>query len=165
MPLSSASRSWLGLLGWLLLCFATAAVGGRASADSGTFYPLLVRPAWAPPGWLFGPVWSLLYLAMGLSAWLVWRDHGFHKARTALTLFLAQLALNGLWTWLFFVWRLGAWAFVEILALWALILATTLAFWRLRPLAGALLLPYLAWVSFAAALTFAVWSLNPQLLS
>ena len=102
---------------------------------------------------------------MGIAAWLVWREHGFRKASTALSLFLIQLAANALWTWLFFVWHLGALAFGEILILWALILSTVVAFWRLRPIAGALLLPYLAWVTFACALTYAVWRRNPQLLA
>lgn len=155
----------LGLLGWLAVSFAAAAVGGLASADAGTFYQQLARPAWAPPGWLFAPVWSLLYLLMGIAAWLVWRERGLRKARAALSLFLIQLAANALWTWLFFVWHLGGFAFAEILVLWALILGTLVAFWRVRPVAGALLLPYLAWVSFASALTWSVWQLNPALLA
>jgi tryptophan-rich sensory protein len=102
---------------------------------------------------------------MGAAAWLVWREHGFRKASTALSLFLIQLAANALWTWLFFAWRLGALAFAEILILWALILCTLVAFWRVRRIAGALLLPYLAWVTFASALTYEVWRLNPQRLA
>jgi tryptophan-rich sensory protein len=101
---------------------------------------------------------------MGVSAWQVWRPRGFRAARSALLLFLAQLAVNALWTWLFFAWRMGAAAFGEILILWGLLTWTAIAFWRARPLAGALLLPYLAWVTFAAALTYAVWQRNPALL-
>lgn len=155
----------LGLLGWLAISFAAAALGGLASADAGAFYRDLSRPEWAPPPWLFGPAWSVLYLLMGIAAWLVWRKNGFRKASTALTLFLVQLAANALWTWLFFVWRLGALAFGEILVLWTLILCTIVAFWRVRPIAGALLLPYLAWVTFASALTYSVWKRNPGLLA
>ncbi len=158
-------RSLAGLLGWLALTALAAAIGGYASAHAGSFYQQLVRPSWAPPAWLFAPVWSALYLMMGLAAWLVWRARGFRGASTALGLFLAQLAVNAFWTWLFFVWRQGAWAFVEILVLWGLILGTTVSFWRVRPLAGALLWPYLAWVTFATALTFATWQRNPLLLS
>ncbi|MBA3589192.1 TspO/MBR family protein [Methylibium sp.] len=154
----------LGLLGWIALSFAAAAIGGFASVNAGDFYQQLERPPWAPPAWLFGPVWSVLYLMMGVAAWLVWRARGFDGARTALVLFLVQLAANALWTWLFFAWREGGLAFAEILVLWALILGTVLAFWRVRPLAGALLLPYLAWVSFASALNFSLWQLNPGLL-
>ena len=159
------SRQIYGLLAWLALVFAVAAVGGLASANAGDFYGQLVRPAWAPPGWLFAPVWSALYLSMGVAAWLVWRVGGFRGARGALGLFLIQLAVNALWTWLFFVWQQGALAFAEILLLWALILGTISAFWRVRALAGILLLPYLAWVSFACLLTYATWQLNPQLLA
>lgn len=154
-----------GLLGWLLLTLAAAAAGAVASADAGAFYQQLSRPDWAPPAWLFAPVWSVLYVLMGVAAWLVWRGHGFRRAGAALTLFVVQLAANALWTWLFFAWRQGGLAFAEILVLWCLIAATVVAFWRLHALAGALLLPYWAWVSFASALTFATWRLNPGLLA
>lgn len=123
-----------------------------------------MRPPWAPPGWLFGPVWSALYLLMGLAAWLVWRVRGFAGARSALLVFVSQLAVNALWTWLFFVWRQGALAFLEILMLWVLILVTIGLFWRASRVAALLLLPYLAWVSFASVLTFAIWRLNPEFL-
>ena len=154
----------LGLVGWLALCFAAAAAGGLASANAGNFYSQLIRPGWAPPGWLFGPVWTLLYAMMAVAAWLVWKDKGWHEARTALGLFVVQLAANALWTWIFFVWHLGAAAFAEIVVLWVLIACTVAAFWRVRPLAGALLLPYLVWVSFASVLCFAMWQGNPQIL-
>ena len=159
-----ASRQLLGLLAWLALCFAAAAAGGIASADAGSFYARLDRPAWAPPGWLFAPVWSVLYLMMAVAAWLVWRRRGWRAAPAALGLFVVQLIANALWTWLFFAWHQGALAFAEVLLLWALIAATAVEFWRVRALAGILLLPYLAWVSFASALTLAAWRLNPQLL-
>ncbi|MCK9284113.1 MAG: tryptophan-rich sensory protein [Rhodocyclaceae bacterium] len=154
-----------GLLCWLALTFAAAAVGGVASASAGTFYQQLVRPVWAPPGWLFAPVWTTLYVLMGVAAWLVWRAHDARRARAALGLFVVQLAANALWTWLFFVWQQGAAAFAEVLFLWGLIIAMVIEFRRLRPLAALLLLPYLAWVSFACLLTFAVWRLNPARLT
>lgn len=160
----SKSLNALALVGGLLVAFAAAAVGGFASANAGDFYRELVRPSWAPPGWLFGPVWSVLYLLMGVSAWLVWRARGFTGARGALALFVAQLAVNALWTWIFFVWRLGALAFAEIVFLWILIVANLVMFSRVSRAAGLLLVPYLAWVSFACALTFATWRLNPGLL-
>jgi tryptophan-rich sensory protein len=163
-PASPRSRQWLGLAGWLALAFAAAAIGAAASVGAKTFYAELARPAWAPPGWLFGPVWTALYALMGVSAWLAWRERGLAGARTALALFIAQLAANALWSWLFFAWRLGGPAFAEVLLLWCLIAATAIAFRRIRPLAAVLLLPYLAWVTFAAALTLAVWRLNPALL-
>ncbi|HSG11499.1 MAG TPA: TspO/MBR family protein [Gammaproteobacteria bacterium] len=162
-PLSIAHQA-LGLSGSLLLVFAAAAIGGLASARAGVFYTELVRPDWAPPGWLFGPVWSVLYVFMGVSAWLVWRARGFSAARAALLLFMVQLAVNALWTWLFFVWHQGGLAFAEILLLWVLIVATIILFWRISKLAGVLLLPYLAWVTFASVLTYAIWQRNPGLL-
>ena len=165
MTTSQPNRQIYGLLAWLALVFAAAASGGLASATAGDFYGQLIRPAWAPPAGLFAPVWSLLYLSMGIAAWLVWRAEGFRGARIALWLFIIQLAANSLWTWLFFAWRKGALAFAEIILLWVLIVGTIIAFWRVRPLAGILLLPYLAWVSFAALLTLAVWRLNPLLLA
>lgn len=164
-PRPSKLHQTLGLLGWLLLVLAAAAVGGFASAQAGAFYSELVRPVWAPPGWLFGPVWSVLYALMGVSAWLVWRERGFSGARPAFVIFLAQLGINALWTWLFFVWRLGGLAFAEILLLLVLIIATIQQFRRISTVAAALLLPYLVWVSFATALTFAIWRLNPSLLA
>ncbi len=153
------------LLGWLLVSLAAGAVGAIASADAGSFYQQLARPAWAPPPWIFAPVWSVLYVLMGLAAWLVWRERMVRATRAALVVFVVQLLANALWTWLFFAWRQGALAFVEIVILSVLVLATVALFWRARPLAGALLLPYLAWVGFATALTWAMWRGNPALLA
>ncbi len=160
----ASRRNGIGLVVWLLVSFAAGAIGGIASADAGSFYGSLVRPAWAPPSWLFAPVWSVLYLLMGIAAWMVWKTRGFRGARGRLTLFLAQLAANALWTWLFFAWHRGGLASAEIVILWVMILATIILFWRVRPLAGLLLVPYLLWVSFATALSVTVWKLNPTLL-
>ncbi len=160
----SLPKQIAGLAGWLALAFGTAAVGAVASVRAVEFYQQLARPPWAPPAWLFGPVWSGLYLLMGIAAWLVWREAGFVRGRVALGLFLVQLGANALWSWLFFAWHLGFWACIEILVLWLLIACTLAAFWRIRALAGALLLPYLAWVTFATALAFATWRLNPAVL-
>lgn len=150
------------MAGWLLLAFAAAVVGAVASADAANFYAQLVKPPWAPPAWVFGPVWSILYALMGVAAWLVWRSP--RPARGALWLFVAQLAANALWSWLFFAWRLGALAAVEVLVLLALIAASVLAFWRSSRTAALLLLPYLLWVAFASLLTWSVWRRNPGLL-
>ena len=155
---------WLALVGWLALCFSAAAVGGAASVRAESFYAELTLPAWAPPGWVFGPVWTLLYAAMAVAAWLVWRCPASRLRTAALALFLLQLAMNTLWTWLFFAWRLGAWSAIQIVLLWLLIAATLIAFMRLRALAGVLLLPYLAWVSFAMVLNWVLWRANPALL-
>lgn len=154
----------LGFLGFALLTFAAAALGAWASANAGTFYAELAKPRWAPPAGLFSPVWTALYVSMAVSAWLVWRDRGFAGARVALALFVVQLAANALWSWLFFAWRQGAIAFAEVLVLWVLVAATIVAFQRISALAAALLYPYLAWTTFAAALTFSVWRRNPGLL-
>jgi tryptophan-rich sensory protein len=154
----------MGLAGWLLLCFAAAAIGGMASVRADEFYQQLARPAWAPPAWLFAPVWTTLYFLMGVAAWLVWRAHGFREGRTALVLFIVQLTANALWSWVFFVSRRGDLAFAEVILLWCLIVATVVSFRRLNPAAAALMLPYLAWVTFASVLTFSTWQLNPDLL-
>jgi len=159
------TRSWLGLIGWLLVAVAAGAVGALATRNAREFYAGLVRPNWAPPGWLFGPVWTVLYLMMGVAAWLVWREQGWKGAAVSVSLFLVQLAVNALWSWLFFVWRRGDLAFADVLVLWCLIAATIIAFWRISAFAAALLVPYFAWVTFASALTFSVWKLNPALLS
>ena len=153
-----------GLLVALVVVFIAAALGALASVQAGAFYAGLQRPNWAPPGWLFGPVWTLLYTMMGTAAWLVWRRVGLQAARKALGVFLLQLIFNALWSWLFFAWSLGAWAFVDILLLLGLIAANVILFWRIRMAAGLLLIPYGLWVSFAAVLNFAVWQLNPQIL-
>lgn len=145
--------------------YSAAALGALASVQARSFYAELIRPEWAPPGWLFGPVWSALYTLMAISVWLVWRSAGWRAARLAVGLFVVQLLANALWSWLFFAWRLGAAAFIDVLLLWGLILATAVAFWRVNRLAAALLAPYLAWVTFASALTWAIWRANPQLLS
>jgi tryptophan-rich sensory protein len=157
-------RPWTGLVGWAAVTFATAAIGGAASMRSDDFYGQLATPAWAPPASVFGPVWTVLYMLMALAAWMVWRRAGWQGARLALTLYLVQLVLNALWTWCFFAWRMGGLAFADIVLLWLVIAATIWLFWRVRPLAGMLMLPYLAWVSFAAFLNHAAWRMNPQLL-
>jgi translocator protein len=160
----STSSQILGLAGWLFASVATGAVGAFASVRAASFYGQLAQPSWAPPAWLFGPVWSVLFVLMAVAAWLVWRRHGFSGARSALVLYAVQLVANALWTWLFFAWQLGAVAFAEIVLLWWLIAATLWLFWRLHRMAALLLVPYLAWVSFAAALNLALWRLNPAVL-
>ena len=170
LPHEHSSPPWLTLAAWIALSFAAGAVGAIASAGSREFYASLERSQWAPPGWVFGPVWTTLYFLMGIAAWLVWRrrppaDTPAEAARrNGLTLFVVQLALNALWTWLFFAWRQGQWAFWEIVVLWIAIAATIALFARVSRVAALLMLPYLAWVTFAAALTWDVWRRNPGLL-
>jgi tryptophan-rich sensory protein len=157
--------TWLGLAGWLLASLATGAVGALATRNARELYAGLVKPAWAPPGWLFGPVWTVLYLMMGVAAWLVWRKAGWSGARVALSLYVAQLLCNALWSWLFFAWRRADLAFADIVVLVVLIASTAFAFARVRTLSAALLVPYLVWVLFATALTFSLWRANAEQLS
>jgi len=154
----------LALVAALSVTFLAATAGGAASVNATLFYAQLTKPSWAPPGWVFGPVWLALYTLMAFAVWLAWRAAGFPQAKVAVLLFLAQLVVNALWSWLFFAWRFGTLALVDVIALWVLLAATLAAFWRIQRLAAVLLVPYLAWVTFAAALTLAVWHLNPGLL-
>ena len=160
----ASKRQARGLIYWIAVSVATGTLGALASTRAGSFYLSLNRPPWSPPPWLFGPVWTILYLLMAIAAWLVWKERGWTRARGALALFVVQLVPNALWSWLFFAWRQGAASFVDIVVLWVLIALTLAAFWRIRPLAAALLAPYLLWVSFAAALNYALWQQNPLVL-
>ncbi len=142
---------------FLVAVFSAAAFG--ALFTPGEWYQQLAKPAWNPPSWLFGPVWSVLYVMIAVSGWLVWKRGGA-PSRTALIAWGVQLALNAAWSWIFFgMQRMGA-ALIEILVLWLAILVTVVLFWRLRRLAAVLLLPYLLWVSFAATLNWKLWQLN-----
>lgn len=159
----SSARKWLGLAGWIAAAFvpsATAVFVGGGGGDP--WYGSLERPGWTPPSWVFGPVWTLLYLLMGIAAWRVWAAHGFgdRGARRALVLFLAHLLLNAAWTWIFFGMHLLTAAAVEIVVLWAAIVALVVLFFRLDRAAGALLLPYLLWVSYAATLSIGFAVMN-----
>ena len=152
-------NSMLGLVFWVALSLAAGWFGSRF--PPGDWYAGLTKPPWNPPNSVFAPVWSTLFVLMGVAAWLVWRRRWTPPARLGLGLFLVQLVLNGLWSYLFFgLHRPGA-ALVDIAALWLVILATLIAFWRVSRPAGALLLPYLAWVGFAGALNLQLWRLNP----
>jgi len=153
-----ARQVW-ALAGFIGLCFLAAALGGRATASSvGTWYRTLTKPAWNPPGWVFGPVWTLLYAMMAVAAWLVWRQVGWGGA---LAVFGVQLALNVVWSFCFFGRRSPLAGLVDIVLLWAAIALTLVWFWRVNRLAGLLFVPYLWWVTFAAALNFSIWRLNP----
>lgn len=143
------------LLRWLGISFLPALAGIAFPAPA--YYRSLRRPSWAPPTWLFGPAWTILYALMGVAAWLVSRRPG---ADGALRLFGIQLALNAAWTPIFFGLRARGPAMVEIAALWLAVAATTVAFLGRRTVAGVLLLPYLGWVTFAAALNWEIWRRN-----
>jgi benzodiazapine receptor len=145
------------LIGWLALTFC-AATG--AFVSKGDWYADLVKPTWNPPGWVFGPVWTALYIMMAVAAWLVWRQGGWKRQRRPLTLYLMQWLLNAIWTPLFFALHQPGWAFAEILVLLATILVTILMFGRVRLTAALLLVPYALWTAFAAVLNFTIWRLN-----
>jgi translocator protein len=148
-------NKWLVLIGLLVLCLAVGAGAGFLTAQSVlTWFPTLIKPSFNPPSWLFGPVWTTLYIMMAVAAWLVWLRQG------SLVLFYVQLALNFAWSLLFFGLHSPALALVDIVAMWVLILLTLLAFWKIDRRAGWLLVPYLAWVSFASVLNASIWWLN-----
>jgi tryptophan-rich sensory protein len=152
----------LGLIIWIAVSFCAGLIGSRFTGPAvASWYADTNKPAWTPPAVVFGPVWSALYLMMGMAAWLVWRKAGLSGASTAMVLFGLQLIGNAAWSWIFFGLHRFDLAFFEIVILWALILATLIAFWRHDTRAGLLLLPYLAWVSYASALNSAIWRLNP----
>jgi tryptophan-rich sensory protein len=156
-----SSRRWLMLAAFLLASFVAAAIGGYATAESvKTWYPLLNKPAWNPPAWVFGPAWTLLYTLMSIAAWRVWRHQDQPGTKSALTLFFIQLVLNAGWSLVFFGLHQPGWAMVVILALWLILLSLQRAFWRIDRLAAWLWLPYLLWVSFATTLNAAIWWLN-----
>lgn len=151
-------HSLSALAGWLILTFLAPAAGTWLTSPE--WYGQLAKPSWSPPAWVFGPVWTTLYVLMAMAAWLVWREGGWTRQRRALAFYCGQLVLNAAWTPLFFGLRQPGLAFAEIVLLWLAILATVLAFAKVRVLAAWLLAPYLAWVSFAAALNFAIWRMN-----
>jgi len=154
----TAARNALGLVGWFVASLAAGWIGSRFTP--GAWYKALARPTWTPPSAVFAPVWTVLYVLMAVAAWLVWRRAGFTGARMALWLFIVQLVLNALWSYLFFGAHRADLAFFEIVVLWAVILITVVLFWREVQLAGLLMLPYLAWVGFASFLNFALWQMN-----
>lgn len=156
----SAGHSALVLLGFLAASFAVSALGGLATANSiTTWYPTLAKPSFNPPNWLFGPVWSVLYIMIAVAGWRVWRRVGFTDKR-AFAAFGVQLALNLSWPVLFFGLRSLGLALAGLVLLWISIIVTLLMFWRHDRVGALLFVPYLIWVSFAGALNAAIWSLN-----
>lgn len=155
------TQRWLGLLAWVAVAFVPAATA--ALVDTGPWYDALNKPAWTPPSWVFGPVWTLLYLLMGIAAWRVWVGHGFgdRGACLALVAFLVHLIFNAAWTWLFFGLHMLTAAAIEIVILWVMILVLIVLFWKRDRIAGALLLPYLLWVTYAVTLSIGFAVMNP----
>jgi translocator protein len=161
----ATSRDWFALIGFLAATFAASALGGLATASSvSSWYTTLVKPSWNPPGYVFGPVWTALYVMMAVAAWRVWRLR-VHPAltpavRAVLIGYFFQLVLNAAWSLLFFGLRRPDLALVDIVVLWAALFWMQIRLWRLDRAAGALWLTYLLWVSFATVLNFTLWRLN-----
>jgi translocator protein len=155
-------NNWLKLIISLIIPQAVAASGAYFTVTgSGSWYQQINRPEWNPPGWIFGPVWTVLYIMMGFAFYLVWKsDAAKGLKQKAMGFWIAQLIANFFWSFIFFGQQQPGWAFAEILLLWVLILLTIFAFARINKLAAWLLVPYISWVSFAAMLNFAIWQLN-----
>ena len=157
----SERTRWIGLVVFIAVCVGAGGLGAVATnPEIEGWYKTLAKPPWNPPDYVFGPVWTTLYVLMAVAAWLIWKPAGSKAAALPLSLFAGQLLLNVAWSWIFFGLHQPGWAFAEIILLWATIVATTVAFFRNSKAAGGLLVPYLAWVSFAGVLNFAIWRMN-----
>lgn len=154
------ASSLVALLGFIVACFLAALAG--TFFRPGDWYERLAKPSWRPPNRLFAPVWTILYVMIAVSGWLVWREAGFAGATLPLAVYGLQLVLNAAWTPIFFGLHRPNLAFLNIVLVWLSIVATMLLFYPINAVAASLLLPYLAWVTFAAALNFAIWRLNPS---
>lgn len=159
--MKKSAIDWFALPVFIAVSLVVAGVGAAMTLPAlDGWYNTLRKPDWMPPNWLFSWVWTVLYVLMAFAAWLVWRERRWGGVSLPLTLFTVQLVLNVVWSDFFFVKHVPGIAFVEILFLWAAILATLLAFWQVRAVAGVLLVPYLLWVTFAAVLNYTVWQMN-----
>jgi benzodiazapine receptor len=157
------AKPWFMLIVFLFICLGGASVASFLTARGvREWYPHLRKPPGTPPGFVFGPVWSVLYILMAVSVWLVWREYGWRGGGSALLLFFAQLALNMAWSGIFFGARLPGVAFAEIVILWLAILFNIVVFHWLTPIAALLLVPYLFWVTYASYLNFGIWRLNRE---
>jgi benzodiazapine receptor len=157
------ARDVIKLVVAIVACQGAGAIGSILTTPAiPTWYAALEKPFFTPPNWLFAPAWITLYLLMAIAAFLIWRQGlGQKGVKSTLVVFLVQLVLNALWSVVFFGLQSPLWGMVVILALWVAILLTIIRFFRLSTAAGALLLPYILWVSFASALNIAIWVLNP----
>ena len=155
------AKPWIVLIVFLFIVLGTGSLASYLTARGvREWYPNLRKPLGTPPSWVFGPVWTTLYVLMAISAWLIWRNYGWAGGRSALVLFFGQLALNAAWSGIFFGARLPGVAFAEIVLLWLAILFTTVVFYWLLPVAAYLLLPYLLWVTYASYLNAGIWRMN-----
>lgn len=156
-------KSFLGLLFFVAVVAAAAGLGSWATMpEINGWYRTLNKPTWNPPNSIFGPVWTTLYLMMAVAAWMVWKNNSWKRAALPLVLFSIQLLLNIAWSWIFFAWHQLGWAVVDIFLLWLAIAATILSFSRHSKIAAWLLIPYLAWVTFASLLNLSIWRMNVQ---
>jgi translocator protein len=152
---------WVSLLIFIAVCLGAGALGSiTTTAEIKGWYKTIEKPLWNPPDYVFGPVWTTLYVMMGVAAWFVWKSGSANSAILPLVIFGIQLILNVAWSWIFFGMHEIGWAFVEIVVLWLAIAATTAVFFHRSQIAGLLMVPYLLWVSFASILNFAIWQLN-----
>ena len=157
----SQGRSIAGLLVFLVICLGVGGLGGIATApEIKGWYATLTKPSWNPPNWIFGPMWTTLFVMMAVSAWLVWKRPGIKLNSLPMILFAIQLVLNSAWSWIFFNLHMIGAAFAELCVLWVAIAVTMYIFFKHSKLAGGLMIPYLAWVTFAGCLNFAIWRLN-----
>ena len=155
------ARPWIVLIVFLFIVLGTGSLASFLTARGvREWYPALRKPPGTPPSWVFGPVWTMLYVLMAISVWLIWRNYGWAGGRSALLLFFGQLALNAAWSGIFFGARLPGVAFAEIAILWLAILFNLVVFYWLLPLAAYLLLPYLLWVTYASYLNAGIWRMN-----
>jgi len=156
-----ASRDVLGLFAFIILCLTVSGIGGIITATSvDTWYQTLEKPPFNPPDWVFAPVWTALYILMGIAAWRVWRLRSFEVTGKALTVFAVQLGLNLAWSFLFFGFQRIDLALVEIVILLCTIITNMVMFWRIDRLAGLLFVPYAVWVTYATVLNASLWLLN-----
>jgi tryptophan-rich sensory protein len=152
---------WISFVIFILICFIVQIVGSLWTKETvSTWYPTLAKPSWTPPDWIFGPVWSCLYIMIAISGWLIYQAEDSDKRTAALILYGAQLALNFIWSFLFFSLRSPILGLIDIILLCLLISLTIIKAWQVRPLASLLLIPYLIWVMYAASLNAGIWLLN-----
>lgn len=154
-------RTWISLLNFIILCLALELIGSYWTNQSvSTWYRQLIKPMWTPPGWVFGPIWTILYIMIAIAGWLIYKAKHSHHRSLALMLYGSQLALNFIWSFLFFSLKSPILGLIDILLLSLLIILTIIKGWRVRSLAGILLIPYLIWVIYAASLNAGIWILN-----
>lgn len=155
----SLVKSIIGFFFWILISLSAGFIGSQYMP--GEWYAQIAKPSWNPPNYIFAPVWTTLYILMGISAWLVWKSKGFANAKFALTIFIFQLIFNALWSYAFFGLHNPFLAFIDIIILWCLIALTLISFWKHSTVAGALFIPYLLWVTFASVLNYTIYRINP----